>query len=64
MTIAEARAAMERRELDVIYRPAHGKPERGQITNVNDHFVFVRYEGSDMSKATEPADLELAGSTV
>jgi hypothetical protein len=59
MTIPEARAAMGRRDLRVVYRPAHGKLEYGQITNVNDHYVFVRYEGSETSRATDPADLEL-----
>jgi hypothetical protein len=61
MTITEARAAMERRDLSVVYK-ARGpeyEPEHGQITNVNDHYVFVRFEGSETSRATDPADLEL-----
>ena len=48
MTTAEARLHMERRELSVVYEPAGGKPEYGEITNVNDHYVFVRYEGGDI----------------
>jgi hypothetical protein len=64
MTIPEARAAMERRDLRVVYAPAGSEeeyePEYGMITNVGDHYVFVRFQGSDMSKAVDPADLELA----
>ena len=38
----------------VTYRPfADVIPERGVITSVNDHWVFVRY-GSGNSEATEP----------
>jgi hypothetical protein len=63
MTIIEARRHMERRELSVVYRTGHGEPEYGEITNVNDHYVFVRFEGSEASRATDPADLTpLAGS--
>ena len=43
MTIEEARAHIGD---GVVYTPAHGEPEDGVITSVNDRFVFVRYGSS------------------
>ena len=59
MTIDEARRHMERRELTVVRIPAGGdlEPEYGQITNVNDCYVFVHWRGSDGSKPANPAEL-------
>ena len=66
MTVDEARRHLERRELSVVRTPARVdpgdyEPEYGEITNVNDHYVFVRYRGSEQSAATDPAELTLAG---
>ena len=38
----------------VIYRPSEwsAKPERGRITSFDSQFVFVRYERSEYSVAT------------
>lgn len=47
----------------VIYRPAgnpDAKSEEGEITSVNDSFVFVRYEWSRTSQATYARDLTLS----
>lgn len=59
MTIDEARGHMERRELSVVRTVPDLDPEYGEITNVNDYYVFVRYRGSEGSRATDPADLTL-----
>ena len=61
MTIAEARSHIGD---GVIYRPAHGDPEEGTITSVNDRFVFVRYGTRRTSAATEPAALVLLSSSL
>lgn len=42
----------------VVYRPSPNEPvESGVITSWNGKFVFVRYDGSNTSQATNPADL-------
>ena len=56
MTIEEARAHIGD---GVVYTPAHGEPEDGVITSVNDRFVFVRYGSRQTSAATEPDALFL-----
>lgn len=64
MTIDEARSHMERRELTVVRTSPDLDPEYGEITNVNDHYVFVRFRGSQGSVATDPADLTLLAGKV
>ena len=64
MTVEEARGHMERRELTVVRTPADDllDPEYGEITNVNDCYVFVRWRGSEGSRPADPAELRsLAG---
>ena len=61
MTIDEARSHIGH---GVIYRPREhrpwaGPPEQGVITDVGRVWVFVRYEVTEASQATSPADLEL-----
>ena len=45
----------------VVYRPrgesSDGRLERGVVTSVNSHYVFVRYGDDADGRATEPADL-------
>ena len=52
MTLEEARRHMERRELSVVRYSADPEfdPEYGEITNVNDYYVFVRFRGSEDSR--------------
>ena len=62
MTLDEARKLVPYGR--VIYRPAHGPAraaleEHGAVTAVNDEFVFVRYDGDDIAKATHARDLVL-----
>jgi hypothetical protein len=59
MTIDEARGHMERRELAVVRTPAYPDldAEYGQITNVNDSYVFVRFQSRDSSIGVDPAEL-------
>ena len=60
MTIDEARACLDRGEVAVLYRSAHGEPEPGVITFVSSQYVFVRYGTEDgRSLATRPEDLTL-----
>ncbi len=56
MTLDEAR---KRVDSGVVYRTAYGRTEDGVITSVNDSYVFVRYAGDQISKATDPQSLEL-----
>jgi hypothetical protein len=42
----------------VVYRN-HGCAEVGEITSVNDRYVFVRYGDDASSKATDPSALTL-----
>jgi hypothetical protein len=58
MTLDEARSCLDRGEPDVLYRPAHGGPEHGVITSVNEAWVFVRFGTQATPAATGPADLE------
>lgn len=55
MTTEEAR---EHIGAGVTYKNRYGPYEEGVITSVSDSYVFVRY-GGHVSKATNPADLEL-----
>jgi len=56
MTLDEAR---ERIGSGVVYQSRPGAPlEDGEITSVNDTYVFVRYTGDRTSKATSPGALE------
>ena len=64
MTLEEARRHMERRELSVVRTVPDLDPEYGEITNVNDYYVFVRFRGSEGSRACEAADLTLLGGKV
>jgi len=59
MTIDEARRHLERRELAVARGAAGGdlEPEYGEITNVNDCYVFVRFRHRDSSIGVNPAEL-------
>jgi hypothetical protein len=43
----------------VAYQPFGGKAEDGVITGVSDCFVFVRYRGDQISKATAAEMLTL-----
>lgn len=59
MTLSEAR---ERIGSGVVYRPYPGAPaEDGEITSVNDSYVFVRFVGDRQSKACRAEDLKFAG---
>jgi hypothetical protein len=58
MTLTEARDHPGDR---VVYDNGHGTVEYGEITRCNDWFVFVRYDGDFWCKATDPAQLTLAG---
>jgi hypothetical protein len=42
----------------VVYMPRVGPWEDGIITSYNERYVFVRYRGSETSKATRPLDLD------
>lgn len=56
MTIQEAR---ERIGDGVTYQPhPDARAEDGEITSVNDSYVFVRFVGDRGSKACRPGDLE------
>jgi hypothetical protein len=59
MTLEEARKNIGSK---VMYTPFQGcNPsliEYGIITDVNQKFVFVRYENENISKATNPTDLK------
>jgi len=44
----------------VVYVPYIGDYEMGEIINVSERWVFVRYTGERQSKATEPARLTFA----
>jgi hypothetical protein len=65
VTLDEARALVGHK---VEYRSRYMGPdgdealdvEEGVITSVTAHYVFVRYRDDHHSKATNPADLELA----
>jgi hypothetical protein len=55
MTLDEARENIGR---GAIYQPYEGAPvEAGDITSVNERFVFVHYAGDRQSKATRAEDL-------
>lgn len=54
LTLAQARNCIDR---PVTYHPGHGDDEHGHITSVGDRYVFVRYQGDQHSKATDPAML-------
>lgn len=58
MDFTEARACLERGEPDVLYRPVRGEPEQGVITSVSGRFARVRFDGDEVTIATDPADLE------
>ena len=64
MTLEEARRHMERRELSVVRTVPDLDPEYGEITNVNDYYVFVRFAGSEIAHACEAADLTLLAAPV
>lgn len=56
MTLSEAR---ERVGSGVVYCPYPGaQAEDGEITSVNDSYVFVRFVGDRQSKACRAHDLE------
>ena len=61
MTIDEAREALARDDAPrVLYRPRGAgidRTEEGAITSVNESYVFVRYQGLEGSRATDPDDL-------
>ena len=42
----------------VVYRTNFGEAEDGVITEVRGRWVFVRYRGDQVAKATNPAALE------
>lgn len=56
MTLEQAKDNINAR---VVYRPGDGRPERGVIVSVRSGWVFVRYHGDTIAKATRPKDLEL-----
>ena len=58
MTLEEGREAIGR---TVIYQPGNGQPDdRGVITSVGHHFIFVRYGGEEgRGQATPPESLTL-----
>jgi hypothetical protein len=61
VTLDEAREHLEE---DVVYERAGdfaGGPDRGVIKAVGTRSVFVCYDGDLSAKATNPADLTLAG---
>jgi len=68
MTLDEASEALARYDaLRVLYRPRGAgidRTEEGTITSVNDRWVFVRYQGLEGGRATDPADLTLLGGEV
>lgn len=41
----------------VVYHPPHGPPERGELTSWNEHYVFVRFNGSAGGAACRPVDV-------
>lgn len=55
MTLSEAKNNIGRM---IIYK-SFGNTERGQITECNSKFVFVRYGNDCIAKATRPEDIEL-----
>lgn len=57
ITPKEARSNVGRA---VVYKPAHGSPERGVITGSSARFVFVEYAPGRGGVATSPDDLEYA----
>jgi hypothetical protein len=62
MTLAEARQHIG---AGVVYNPRPGtydSREDGEITSVNDAYVFVLYVGDRRPKATQPEDLTLLAS--
>lgn len=56
MTLEQARQHVGER---VRYTPRAGKIEYGEIRNVGEIYVFVRYGGQEYGTATSPEDLEL-----
>ena len=69
MTLEEARDYLTRSRAAgvpaaVLYRPACGHIEEGEITRVSGDWVFVRYGSAVASQATDPADLELLAGKV
>jgi hypothetical protein len=57
MTLDEAR---DRIGAGVVYRPyPSASAEDGDITSVNDSYVFVRFVGDRQAKACRAEDLEL-----
>lgn len=57
MTLDECRAATGER---VIFDAESAWPKHGVIDHVNGRYVFVRYSGDRITKATVPTDLRLA----
>jgi hypothetical protein len=45
----------------VVYTPRTGPREDGVITSWNDKYIFVRYDGDRVSKATNPGNLDFLG---
>lgn len=54
MTLDEGR---EHIGAGVVYLSGDGAAEQGEITSVNDHYVFVRYQGRWQSQASLPGML-------
>lgn len=61
MTFVQAKGGIDRR---VVYRPRRNVAEEGVITGVSGAgWAFVRYDGDDHAKATDPAMLEFLAVT-
>lgn len=46
---------------EVRYTPYRGKVEEGVITGAGDRWVFVRFAGDTIAKATAPGALDFIG---
>jgi hypothetical protein len=57
MTLAEAHDALMVGDTRVCYRPRLGHREYGTMTSLNARWVFVRYDGDNGAKATDPEQL-------
>lgn len=58
ITLKEAARNIGRR---VVYTPYRGATEEGVITSAGDRWVFVRFAGDTIAKATAPGALDFYG---